>query len=96
MVLNVDVDLIIALGSLLDLSNIETDIIALIKRYINRVTILILLKNRNLLIFCFRFSHHKKDLNKLCNYLVDLKNKSADTIFIFYTLKGNIFKLMIC
>jgi len=70
--LNVDVDLIIALGSLLDLSNIENDIVTLIKR----------------------FSYHKKDLNKLCNYMVDMKQKSTDIIFVFYTLKGNVFKLI--
>lgn len=44
--------------------------------------------------FFFRFSHHKKDLNKVHNYIVDSKHKSTDTVFVFYTLRGNIFKIM--
>lgn len=46
--------------------------------------------------FFSRFSHHKKDLNKIHNHIVDVKTKSTDTVFVFYTLRGNIFKLMIC
>lgn len=49
-----------------------------------------------LLVFFFRFSYHKKDLNKVYNYCVDAKHKSTETVFVFYTLKRNIFKLMIC
>uniref|UniRef100_A0A2S2NJY9 non-specific serine/threonine protein kinase n=1 Tax=Schizaphis graminum TaxID=13262 RepID=A0A2S2NJY9_SCHGA len=74
LVLNVDAELIKALGSLMDLETLESDISVLIKR----------------------FSHHKKDLNKVFNYIVNTKHKSTDTVFIFYTLRGNIFKLLIC
>ncbi|VVC37487.1 Protein kinase, ATP binding site,Serine/threonine-protein kinase, active site,Protein [Cinara cedri] len=42
-----------------------------------------------------RFSHYKKDLNKVYNYIIDTKLKNTDNIFVFYTLKGNMFKLMI-
>ncbi|XP_050438302.1 eIF-2-alpha kinase GCN2 [Adelges cooleyi] len=72
--LNVDVELIKALGSLSDLSNIQTDISALAKK----------------------FSHHKKDLYKICDYLIDFKQKNMNMVFMFYTLRGNMFKLMIC
>jgi hypothetical protein len=46
--------------------------------------------------YIFRFSHHKKDLNKVYNYIIDTKHKNTDTVFVFYTLRGNLFKLMIC
>ncbi|XP_025409124.1 LOW QUALITY PROTEIN: eIF-2-alpha kinase GCN2 [Sipha flava] len=72
--LNVDAELVKALGSLIDFSTIESDISILIKR----------------------FSHHKKDLNKVYNYIIDTKHKNTDTVFVFYTLRGNLFKLMIC
>ncbi|XP_050530238.1 eIF-2-alpha kinase GCN2 isoform X2 [Daktulosphaira vitifoliae] len=72
--LNVDAELIKCLGSLTDLSNIESD----------------------MSIFSKKFSHHKKDLNKICDYLINSKQKYTDTVFVFFTLRGNIFKLLIC
>lgn len=90
LVLNVQTELIKSL-SIIDISSLENDISVLIKRY--KYFKLIIRLTYRFLFYFSRYSHHKKDLNKIFNYINDTKNKNIDTVIVFYTLRGNTFKL---